>query len=138
MSFLASLRALGGARGRLAEALAAAPGFVAPAKLSLAEVPGMGLGVVAAEPLAAGEAVLRVPQTLWRPFRAEHALEQARTRAPPFVVRVEQLAAQMAAQGVEGAAKLVRDRKTQRALLCLFSNKLLAAAARHARPAPRL
>ena len=56
MSFLASLRALGGSRGRLAEALAAAPGFIAPAKLVLAEVPGMGLGVVAAEPLAAGEA----------------------------------------------------------------------------------
>ena len=116
MSFLASLRALGGARGRLAEALVAAPGFVAPAKLALAEVPGMGLGVVAAEPLASGEAVLRVPQTLWRPFSAEHALEQARTRAPPFVARVEQLAAQMAAQGVEGAAKLVRIRVACRGL----------------------
>ena len=83
MPFLASLRALGGARGRLAEALAAAPGFTAPAKLALAEVPGMGLGLVAAEPLAAGESVLRVPQALWRPFSAEHALEQARTRCVP-------------------------------------------------------
>ena len=106
MSFLASLRALGGARGRLADALAGAPDFVAPSKLRVEEVAGTGLGVVAAEPLRAGETVLRVPRSLWHPFSAEHALAQARAKAPPFVARCEQLAAQMAAQGVAGAAKL--------------------------------
>ena len=79
----------------------------------------MGLGVVAASPLAAGETVLRVPSALWRPFSAEHALEQARTRAPPFVARVEQLAAQMSAQGVDGAAKLVRLASASRVLTVL-------------------
>jgi hypothetical protein len=107
MSFLASLRALGGARGRLADALAAAPGFAAPAKLRLEEVSGMGLGVVAAEPLSAGETVMRVPQALWRPFSADYALDLARARAPPFVARCEALASQMAAQGIAGASKLV-------------------------------
>jgi histone-lysine N-methyltransferase SETD3 len=105
--FLASLRAAGGTRSRFAAWLAAAPDFTAPPKLSLQRYAGMGVGLAAAAPLSAGETVLRVPRSVWHPFSAEHALSQARAKAPPFVARVEEVAAAMAAQGIAGAAKLV-------------------------------
>ena len=37
----------------------------------------MGYGLAAAEPIAAGDLVLKVPPAVWRPFSAQHAIERA-------------------------------------------------------------
>jgi len=98
-----SLRALG--RDRLASLLAATAAFRADG-VEARSVPGMGVGLFASEPLSAGREVLSVPRALWQPYSAVEALAQARQRAPPFAQSLEAAAAELAAAGVAGAARL--------------------------------
>jgi len=86
---------------RFADFLSATEQFHAPSKLAFSCVEGMGVGLTATQPISAGETVLSVPAKLWQPWSAEHALAQARQRAPPFVARLEEVARQMGATGAE-------------------------------------
>lgn len=69
--------------------------------------PNAGYGIQAAHSIEAGDTVLRVPQTMWRPFSADQAVRIAQERAPDFVKRIESLASALSEQDPRAAAQLV-------------------------------
>lgn len=78
---------------RVQEAVRRARGsFVSPAVEARATA-GMGVGVVAREPIPKDALVFRASRDAWRPFSAEHALESAQRKAPRFLQQVDELVA---------------------------------------------
>jgi hypothetical protein len=89
--FLSSLRRVGAAHARLAQHLADCRSFLPPSKLEVAHTVGAGLGLRTHQRVNAGEPLLRVPESLWWPYSADNAVEEARSKAAPLVARLEQL-----------------------------------------------
>lgn len=93
--FLASLSSLGAHHAPVADWLRSVTSFISPHQLVAAKLPGFGVGLVAAERVAAGDVVLRVPHSVWSPVSAATAVATARRRAPALLARADAAAASL-------------------------------------------
>ena len=87
--------------------------WVAPqlleSRCALASFPRSGTGLVATEPLEAGQVVLRVPQHVWFPCSALYARHQAQRGAPHFMDAVASLARQALGRAPGADASLLSN-----------------------------
>ncbi|KAJ0408512.1 hypothetical protein P43SY_006442 [Pythium insidiosum] len=67
-----------------------AGGFVSPS-IEAQVIPGMGVGVVAKEPIPRDTLVFQAGRDVWLPFSADHAMDQAQRKAPAFVRQLDAL-----------------------------------------------
>ncbi|GLD92931.1 hypothetical protein PINS_up001523 [Pythium insidiosum] len=65
-------------------------GFVSPS-IEAQVIPGMGVGVVAREPIPRDTLVFQAGRDVWLPFSAEHAMHEAQCKAPAFVTQLDAL-----------------------------------------------
>ncbi|KAH7476941.1 Actin-histidine N-methyltransferase [Phytophthora ramorum] len=78
---------------RVAEVVRRTRGCVVSSAIEARSIPGMGVGIVAREPIPKDTLVFQAGQDVWYPFSAEYALETAQQKAPGFLGQLNQLLA---------------------------------------------
>jgi hypothetical protein len=78
---------------RIADAVRRTRGGLVSNAIEARVIPGMGVGVVAREPIPKDALVFQAGPDVWYPFSAESALETAQQKAPGFLAQLNQLLA---------------------------------------------